>query len=89
MKAYLVAVLVGIVLISVVLATVSARMQNQSDNLSQQTRVSQSDTAVADEVSLPGSAMGITPVTFDGLIHEVITVILMAAGSIAVLKKKK
>ena len=91
MKAYIIAALVGIALISVVSVALAANLgsgqiQNYNNNPSQQTHINRPDVILWDEAS--GLPMGTTDVSFGIVVREVIITALLAIGSITVLKKK-
>lgn len=88
MKAYVIAIFGGIVLISVALATVSGNIQNCNNNSSEQICINQPDIAPSDIVPLQASSMGTTYVSFGIMAQEVITTALLVIGSIIVLRKK-
>jgi predicted small integral membrane protein len=92
MKAYVIAILVVIALISVALTTVSGHIQKQNNNFSEQTCINQPDITPVDTATLPSSSdsmIGTTYVSFGVVAREVITTALLFIGSIVVLKKKK
>ncbi len=84
MKAYVIAILVGIVLISVTLATVSGHIQNFNNNSSEQISINQPDITPLDMAPLPAAAT----VSFGVVVQEIITTALLVIGSIVVLRKK-
>jgi hypothetical protein len=84
MKAYVIAILVGIALISVALTTVSGHIQNYNNNSSEQIYSNQPDITLLDAAPLPTTAT----VSFGVVVQEVITTALLVIGSIVVLRKK-
>jgi hypothetical protein len=96
MKAYVVAILVGVVLISVVSVALATNLgpshvQNNTKNISQPTHINRHNVAPLDVAFMPSSLdlpMGVADVTLGTVIQEAIVTALLAIGSIAVLRKK-